>query len=115
MSIDLYLLECFMSIDTLEDCLTKISSCIQNGEVLTREMIGYYRYLDKENKVLPRLLLFLEEQQNNSQEDIDCKHVWSPAGHKKNKDRIHNKGNGKGKYQAYKCEECGKFKRRYIK
>jgi hypothetical protein len=43
----------------------------------------------------------------------DCKHVWIPAGRKKNKDRVHNKGNGK--YKAYKCELCGKFKRRYLK
>lgn len=43
----------------------------------------------------------------------NCSHIWEPAGHRKNKDRVHNKG--KGKYKAYKCSECGKFKRRYLK
>jgi len=42
----------------------------------------------------------------NKQES--CKHVWECL-----KGRTHNKGNGKGKYQAYKCRECGKFQRRY--
>ncbi len=45
----------------------------------------------------------------------NCKHSWVPAGRKQNKDRIHNKGNGQGKYMAYKCEKCKKFKRRYLK
>ena len=37
-----------------------------------------------------------------------CIHVWECL-----RGRTHNKGNGKGKYQAYKCRECGKFQRRY--
>ena len=60
----------------------------------------------------------MSDKSSSSLEDEkkdDCKHVWVPAGARKNKNRIHNKGNGKGKYQAYKCEKCDKFKRRYLK
>ena len=46
------------------------------------------------------------EDEVNKQET--CKHVWECL-----RGRTHNKGNGKGKYQAYKCRECGKFQRRY--
>ena len=53
-----------------------------------------------------------EDKKYESQDDINkqetCKHVWECL-----RDRTHNKGNGKGKYQAYKCRECGKFQRRY--
>lgn len=54
----------------------------------------------------------LEDISENKLEDIPnedkCQHVWECL-----KDRTHNKGNGKGKYKAYKCRECGKFQRRY--
>lgn len=56
----------------------------------------------------------LDERETNT-EIKRCKHVWVPAGHRRNKDRVHNKGNGKGCYKAYKCDLCGEFKRRYIK
>ena len=39
-----------------------------------------------------------------------CKHEWICL----NNDRIHNKGDGKGKYQAFKCAICKKFQRRYF-
>ena len=39
-----------------------------------------------------------------------CRHVWLCL-----KDRCHNKGDGRGKYRAYKCQECSKFVRRYSK
>jgi hypothetical protein len=42
----------------------------------------------------------------------DCSHEWIPAGSRKNKDRVHNCGSGK--YKAYKCSKCNKFKRRYF-
>lgn len=63
----------------------------------------------------------LQELDPKSYEDLkqtlqeECRHVWEPAGSKRNRDRIHNKGNGKGNYKAYVCSECGKFKRRYLK
>lgn len=146
MSVYLYLLDCFLLPELMEEHFIKLKDCIQQGELLTEEMIQHYTYLDKENEVIPRLLDFLEScyylVQENELQQCDhiiwndgekggiyctecgitqvelqdkCKHVWYPAGHKKNKDRVHNKGNGKGKYQVYKCQECGKFKRRYIK
>ena len=40
-----------------------------------------------------------------SQTEETCRHVWECL-----RDRCHNRG--KGKYQAYKCRECGKFQRR---
>ncbi len=43
-----------------------------------------------------------------------CKHNWVPAGKRSNRDRVHNKANGKGKYVAYKCDICDKFKRRFF-
>lgn len=43
-----------------------------------------------------------------------CSHDWVPAGHRSNRDRVHNKADGKGAYTAYKCSVCSKFKRRYI-
>ena len=36
-----------------------------------------------------------------------CRHDWECL-----RDRVHNKGNGKGKYMAYKCRKCKKFQRR---
>jgi len=39
-----------------------------------------------------------------------CVHDWTCL-----KDRVHNKGDGKGKYRAYKCNKCKTFKRRYLK
>jgi len=36
--------------------------------------------------------------------------VWVPCD-----DRVHNKGKGGGKYQWYKCTECGKKQRRAVK
>ena len=53
-----------------------------------------------------------DELEDEIEDDVNkqetCKHVWECL-----KGRTHNKGNGKGKYQAYKCRECGKFQRRY--
>jgi hypothetical protein len=39
-----------------------------------------------------------------------CRHVWLCL-----KERCHNKGDGRGKYRAYKCQKCSKFERRYSK
>ncbi len=44
-----------------------------------------------------------------------CKHNWIPAGKRANRDRVHNRSDGKGNYTAYKCDICDKFKRRYMK
>jgi len=38
-----------------------------------------------------------------------CVHDWTCL-----KDRLHNKGDGKGKYSAYKCIKCKAFQRRYL-
>ena len=38
-----------------------------------------------------------------------CVHDWTCL-----EDRVHNKGDGKGKYRAYKCSKCKSFKRRYL-
>ena len=40
-------------------------------------------------------------------EEQICKHNWKCL-----RDRVHNKGKGKGKYMAYKCTLCNKFQRR---
>ena len=39
-----------------------------------------------------------------------CCHEWIYL-----KDRVHNKGDGKGKYMAYKCTKCNTFQKRYLK
>lgn len=39
-----------------------------------------------------------------------CRHAWLCL-----KDRCHNKGDGRGNYKAYKCQDCSKFVRRYSK
>jgi hypothetical protein len=82
----------------------------------------------KKNKIVPnneisaievknRELFKVDEEKKYEIEDViedevneqeTCKHVWECL-----RGRTHNKGNGKGKYQAYKCRECGKFQRRY--
>ena len=41
---------------------------------------------------------------------VSCVHDWINCGN-----RVHNKNNGKGKYEALKCSKCNKFQRRYIK
>ena len=47
---------------------------------------------------------------NIQEQPIDkCVHSWIWL-----KERIHNKGDGKGKYKAYKCQKCKAFQRRYI-
>ena len=38
-----------------------------------------------------------------------CKHRWVCL-----RGRVHNRGDGKGKYHAFVCTACGKFQRRYI-
>ena len=38
-----------------------------------------------------------------------CKHRWVCL-----RGRVHNKGDGKGKYHAFVCTLCGKFQRRYL-
>jgi len=67
----------------------------------------------EDNDVKNRELFTVDEYKKYESEDEinkqeTCKHVWECL-----RDRTHNKGNGKGKYQAYKCRECGKFQRRY--
>ena len=39
-----------------------------------------------------------------------CRHRWVCL-----RDRVHNKADGRGKYMAYKCSDCGAFQRRYLK
>ena len=47
---------------------------------------------------------------NIHEQPIDkCVHSWEWLN-----ERIHNKGDGKGKYKAYKCQKCKAFQRRYI-
>ena len=42
------------------------------------------------------------------EEEEDCApHIWECL-----RDRVHNKGRGKGKYMCYRCTECGAFERR---
>ena len=50
-----------------------------------------------------------KKKENKGQKKV-CRHVWLCL-----KDRCHNKGDGRGKYRAYKCQECSKFVRRYSK
>jgi len=50
-----------------------------------------------------------KKKENKGQKKV-CGHVWLCL-----KDRCHNKGDGRGKYRAYKCQECSKFVRRYSK
>jgi len=134
---DELLVKCFYQPDQLETTLEEIRTLLENGDTLNEKTIISYAHMDKQQLCIPRLLQLIEEcrdvltrRQCAHDEFRDgcccacgvsydeyrsmCKHIWVPAGHKKNKDRIHNKGNGKGKYQAYKCQECGAFKRRYL-
>ena len=116
----------------------QVRELIVKGAVLTEDMINRYQYLDDNKFYTKKLLKLLKEcegeiKKNNCDghwfknddnlcvkcnqvidDKIDCKHYWAPMGGK-NRDRIHNRGNGKGTYMCYKCTECGKFKRRYIK
>ena len=54
-----------------------------------------------------------DEKRECIQRECIQQHVWVPAGHRRNTDRVHN--SGRGKYKAYKCELCGEFKKRYLK
>ena len=45
------------------------------------------------------------DEEEDGEATLKCHHAWVCL-----RDRCHNRG--KGKYQAYKCELCGKFKRR---
>lgn len=45
------------------------------------------------------------EEEEDGEATLKCRHAWVCL-----RDRCHNRG--KGKYQAYKCELCGKFQRR---
>lgn len=38
-----------------------------------------------------------------------CHHSWECI-----RDRVHNRGDGKGKYQNYWCRRCGSFQRRFL-
>lgn len=120
--------DCFACPNNIENLLSDITSLSLEGDPMTLEMLEPYKFMDPENRVREKLLTIMETlpSVDCSHEESEkgqcvkcgtetCQHYWSYAGQKKNKDRIHNKGNGKGKYQAYKCEHCGKFKRRYLK
>ena len=50
--------------------------------------------------------------QLEADEDVNppCNHRWVFL-----RDRVHNKGDGKGKYMAFKCSACSAFQRRYVK
>ena len=75
---------------------------VKNRELFTVDEEKKYEIEDEiENEIGNEI-----EDEVNKQET--CKHVWECL-----RGRTHNKGNGKGKYQAYKCRECGKFQRRY--
>lgn len=115
-----------------------IRDLIHQGGVLTTEMIEHYSFLDQKGRCqqLKQLVEECQLELNHNRQvkcqhkfeqgvcsicdmSLDvfqehCKHIWAPAGAKKNSDRIHNKGNGKGKYQAYKCQKCFYFKRRFL-
>lgn len=134
--IEYILPECFMHPENIENYIEQLKKLILNGGMLTEKELSYYQYMGN-TVVYDRLVSLLDEIQNNqwircnheifSETEDDaycisktkvreqCKHSWVPAGHKKNRDRVHNKANGKGKYTAYKCEHCRKFKRRYLK
>ena len=131
--------ECFINPEKIEEYLTTLKQLIMQGAQFNENDISYYKYMDKDN-VSDKLIALLNEcyeqlqanNQINCKHEVfsesncvncgisytkiqeNCKHNWLPAGHKKNRDRVHNKANGKGKYTAYKCEFCKKFKRRYL-
>jgi DNA-directed RNA polymerase subunit RPC12/RpoP len=72
--------------------------CIQCGIITTS-----YENLVKHHPI--------DETIGNGTIEKRCVHVWICLG-----DRVHNRSNKKneGNYQAYKCRECGKFKRRAV-
>ena len=78
----------------------KKSRIVPNNEISTIKVKNRELFTVDEDKK------YEIEDEVNKQET--CKHVWECL-----RGRTHNKGNGKGKYQAYKCRECGKFQRRY--
>lgn len=49
-----------------------------------------------------------KEKDDHENSEDKCKHVWTCL-----RDKCHNKGNGKGKYRAYRCSLCKNFQRRY--
>ena len=49
-----------------------------------------------------------KEKDYHKNSENKCKHDWTCL-----RDRCHNKGDGKGKYRAYRCSLCKKFQRRY--
>ena len=59
--------------------------------------------MDNKGKKVPKKKIYLTN-------GVSCVHDWINCGN-----RVHNKNNGKGKYEALKCSKCNKFQRRYIK
>lgn len=56
------------------------------------------------------IIFFLKKQRRNKTNEKDCSnHFYKPV-----EDRIHNKGDGKGKYIKYKCLYCEKRYRKYL-
>jgi len=110
--IDYIIANCFTDCEHLDTHLEQLSQLVQEGHVFEREQLKHYDYMKLES-VKQKIVDILDTP--IEQPIIICKHIWEAAGHKKNKDRIHNKGNGKGKYKVYKCTLCKAFKRRYLK
>lgn len=106
------LIECFIDVENIDKHLEKLKKYSHQINATTLER---FKYLDPENISTNKILTYLSNIKNQEEPKPTCKHRWIPAGHKKNKDRVHNKNNGRGKYMAYKCEICNKFKRRYFK
>ena len=83
----------------------KKSRIVPNNEISTIKVKNRELFTVDEEKKKYEIEDEIEYEVNKQE---TCKHVWECL-----RGRTHNKGNGKGKYQAYKCRECGKFQRRY--
>jgi hypothetical protein len=74
--------------------------------------ITWYKRVRKSVHLRSTIESLLVEQLNNKtpkkkEQKNMCRHVWLCL-----KDRCHNKGDGRGNYRAYKCQECSKFEKK---
>jgi len=119
--------DCFVNQD--DTCFIKVKQLLQEC-CIDKEYLERFAYMRNE-QVMDRLKKVLEECYNELENTRwkscshpsfsegeeekhctecgvstsflrdQCSHSWVPAGAKKNKDRVHNKANGRGKYRAY--------------
>jgi len=86
------------------------AACQEQGiRALLRELEEGVHYHIHEGRILLTAAGCVAAKASGLLSVRSCNHVWHCL-----QDRVHNRGDGKGKYRNYVCQRCGCFQRRYL-